>query len=187
MYYTTFREILGDNVTGGDWAFPVYTQGERNFFVPKITEYFVRSSVNASIGFPYVMVPLFTTEEVLFNRAEANVYLGNTAAVLADLNLFASKTIADYNVAVNTITLTDIKNFYGISDTKSALIQTIMDFKRAAYVQEGMRWFDLMRYKVPVTHITSTGTEMTLEANDLRRVFQIPASAKTSGIALNPR
>jgi hypothetical protein len=187
MNYSTFREILGANVTGGDWAYPAYTQGDKNYFVPKITEYFVKSSVNASIGTAYVMVPLFTTEEVLFNRAEANVYLGNTTAVLEDLNLFASKTIAYYDAAVNEISLTDIKNYYGISDTKSALIQTIMDFKRAEYVQEGMRWFDLMRYKVPVTHISSTGTVITLEANDLRRVFQIPASAKTSGIALNPR
>lgn len=187
MNYTLFREILGANVTGGDWAFPVYTQGEKNYFVPKITEYFVKSSVNASIGTAYVMVPLFTTEEVLFNRAEANVYLNNTTAVLADLNLFASKTVANYDPAVNTITLAGIKAFYSISNTQQALIQTIMDFKRAEYVQEGMRWFDLARYKVPVTHVTSTGNVMTLEVNDLRRVFQIPASAKTSGIALNPR
>jgi hypothetical protein len=143
--------------------------------------------VNASIGTAYVMVPLFTTEEVLFNRAEANVYLNNTTAVLADLNLFASKTIANYDPALNEITLASIKAYYGISNTQQALIQTIMDFKRAEYVQEGMRWFDLARYKVPVTHVTSTGNVMTLEANDLRRVFQIPASAKTSGIALNPR
>jgi hypothetical protein len=187
MNYTKYREILGANATGGDWAYPVYTQGEKNYFVPKLSEYFVKSSVNASIGVPYVMLPLFTTEEVLFNRAEANVYLGNTPAVLTDLNLFASKTIANYDVSFNELTLTGLKDYYGISDTKSVLIQAIMDFKRAQYLQEGMRWFDLARYKIPVTHVTSTGTSMTLEANDLRRVFQIPASAKTSGIALNPR
>src|SRR6202007_3227825 len=62
-------EILEGNVTGGDWAFrnQLYTAGTENYLIPKINEYFVRSSVNATIGIPYVMVPLFTAEEVLFN------------------------------------------------------------------------------------------------------------------------
>lgn len=187
MNYVMYREILGDNVTGGNWAYSVYSYGEQDYFVPKITEYFVKSSVNASIGTAYVMVPLFTTEEVLFNRAEANTYLNKTTDVINDLNLYASKRIADYDPAVNAITLAGIKTFNGISDTKKTLIKTILDFKRAEYVQEGMRWFDLMRYKTPVVHYPASGEVLTLEADDLRRVFQIPASAKTSGLTLNPR
>jgi hypothetical protein len=62
-----------------------------------------------------------------------------------------------------------------------------MDFKRAEFVQEGHRWFDLQRYKVPVTHYTDRGETMVLQAGDKRRVLQIPLSATTSGIALNPR
>jgi starch-binding outer membrane protein, SusD/RagB family len=62
-----------------------------------------------------------------------------------------------------------------------------MDFKRAEYVQEGQRWFDLQRYKVTVTHQTINGETLTLTADDKRRVLQIPASALTSGITLNPR
>jgi hypothetical protein len=143
--------------------------------------------VNATIGDPYVMVPLFTTEEVLFNRAEANVYLGNNDAVLADLNLFASKRIKNYSASTHKITTTTIKNYYGITSVANGLLQTIMDFKRAEYVQEGSRWFDLQRYKIPVTHYTVFGETLTLTVDDKRRVLQIPASALTSGIALNPR
>lgn len=187
MTYSIYRQVLGSNATGGDWAYPVYTQGEQNYFVPKITEYFVKSSVNASIGTAYVMVPLFTTEEVLFNRAEANAYLNKTPEVIADLNLYASKRISFYDAAYNTLTLSSLKAYYGISDTKTTLIQTILDFKRTEYIQEGMRWFDLMRYKTPVVHYTRAGEVLTLSADDLRRVFQIPASAKTSGLTLNPR
>ncbi|SFE97014.1 SusD family protein [Chitinophaga sp. CF118] len=187
MTYAIYRDVLYENATGGSWAYPVYSYGEQNYFVPKITEYFVKSSVNASIGTAYVMVPLFTTEEVLFNRAEANTYLNKTTEVLQDLNLYASKRIANYDATTNLLTLSGIKAYNGIADTKKTLVKTILDFKRAEYIQEGMRWFDMMRYKMPVTHVTSKGETITLGADDPRRVFQIPASTKTSGLELNPR
>ncbi|NLR65948.1 RagB/SusD family nutrient uptake outer membrane protein [Chitinophaga varians] len=180
-------QVLGYNVTGGRWAYPIYYYGSQNYFVPKLTEYFVKSSVNATIGQPYVMVPLFTTEEVLFNRAEANAQLGKSAAALKDLNLFASKRIRNYDPSVHTITTTSIRNFYGISNEKDGLIHTILDFKRAEYLQEGMRWFDLQRYKMSVVHTTREGEILELKPGDNRWVFQIPQSATTSGIALNPR
>jgi hypothetical protein len=179
--------ILTYNVTGGDWVYPVYYYGNQDYFVPKLSEYFVKASVNAEIGDPYVMTPLFTTEEVLFNRAEANVYLGNTTAALQDLNLFASKRVKNYNASQHTITTTKIRNYYGTDNVKDGLISTLLDFKRAEYIQEGMRWFDLQRYKMPVTHQTVRGETLVLTADDKRRVLQIPASATTSGIELNPR
>ncbi|SFE06527.1 SusD family protein [Chitinophaga sp. CF118] len=185
--YAHETAILGQNVTGGNFVYPIYYYGTRDYFVPKLTEYFVKSSVNATIGDPYVMVPLFTTEEVLFNRAEANLYLGNTDAVLADMNLFASKRIKSYSTAAHRITTSSIKTYYQTSSLANALLNTIMDFKRAEYLQEGQRWFDLQRYKISVTHYTVFGEELTLGADDKRRVLQIPASALTSGITLNPR
>jgi hypothetical protein len=182
-------EVLSSNVTGGNWAFiyQLYTAGTNNYLLPKINEYFVRNSVNADIGLPYVMVPLFTTEEVLFNRAEANAQLNNISAAIDDLNMYASTRIRNYNPGVNTITTSRIKSYYGISNTKDATIRTILDFKRAEFVQEGMRWFDMLRYKMPVTHETSEGETLTLAADDPQRVFQIPESASLSGIEPNPR
>jgi hypothetical protein len=61
------------------------------------------------------------------------------------------------------------------------------DFKRAEFVQEGLRWFDIMRYKAPITHSTRDGETMTLGADDPRRVFQLPVTSKTSGLPMNPR
>jgi hypothetical protein len=180
-------QILGNNVTGGDYVYPLYYYGTRDWFVPKLTEYFVKMSVNATIGDPYVMVPLFTTEEVLFNRAEANLYLGNSDAVLADLNLFASKRIKNYNTSAHRITTASARSYYQTTSSANALLNAIIDFKRAEYVQEGQRWFDLQRYKISVTHTTVFGETFTLETDDKRRVLQIPASALTSGITLNPR
>ena len=182
-------EILDFNVTGGDYAFrrQLYTAGTNNYLIPKINEYFVKQSVNATIGLPYVMVPILTTEEALFNRVEANIYLNNTSAALADLNAYASTRIYNYNAAANTITAASMSNYYGTGSLQNDLLLTMIDFKRAEYVQEGMRWFDLLRYKVPVTHTTVDGKTMTLTATDVRRLFQLPQSVATSGIALNPR
>ena len=187
MDYARQIAILANNVTGGRWVYPVYYYGNQDYFVPKLTEYFVKASVNATIGDPYVMIPLFTTEEVLFSRAEANAYLGNTAAVLQDLNLFASKRISNYSASQHAVTSAKIRSYYGTNDVQAGLIATILDFKRAEFVQEGMRWFDLQRYKAQVTHGTRTGQVYVLTADDKRRVLQIPQSATTSGIALNPR
>lgn len=182
-------EILDYNVTNGEYAFrrQLYTAGTNNYLIPKINEYFVRQSVNATIGLPYVMVPVLTMEEVLFNRVEANIYLNNTAAALSDLNAYASTRIYAYNPAIHTITSTSLNNYYGTGSLQNNLLLAMLDFKRAEFVQEGMRWFDLQRYKVPVTHTTSTGEVLNLAAADPRRVFQLPESVATSGVPLNPR
>jgi hypothetical protein len=182
-------EVLGSNVTGAPYAFSrqTYTLGTNNYMLPKINEYFVRVSVNATIGYGYVMVPLLTTEEALFNRIEANIYLNDLNAALNDLNAYASTRIYNYSPADNNITIDKMQRYYGINDERMATLATLLDFKRAEFVQEGMRWFDLLRYNLPVTHTTTDGKKMVLEANDKRRVLQIPESAKLSGVALNPR
>jgi hypothetical protein len=186
---TLLDEILGRNVTGGEWAFnyQVYTIGTNNYALPKINEYFVRNSINANIGIGYVMVPLFTTEEVLFNRAEAYLYTNNANAAIADLNTYASTRIDKYNATEHAITPAKLQGYYQTNSTPYNTLLAILDFKRAEWVQEGMRWFDLLRYRVPVTHQTTDGQILMLGGEDPKRVFQLPASVSTSGMPLNPR
>jgi starch-binding outer membrane protein, SusD/RagB family len=133
------------------------------------------------------MVPLFTAEEALFNRAEANVFLNNIDEVVNDLNAYASTRIYNYNAVLHTITADRIRSFYRTSDIQQGAFSAVMDFKRAEFVQEGMRWFDLLRYKVPVVHQVIGGQKLTLKADDPMRVFQIPDVAKLAGITQNPR
>lgn len=182
-------QIFTDNVTSGQWAFEfqLFTVGSENYLIPKINEHFVRNSLNADIGVGYVVVPLLTTEEALFNRIEANAYLGNSTAAIADLNTYASTRIRNYNASQHTITANRLRNFYGTNDLRAAILTTLFSFKRAEYVQEGMRWLDLIRYKVPVVHFTAEGNILDLAGDDPRRVFQIPQSAQQAGIKLNPR
>lgn len=177
----------GANVTGGRWVFPLYTQGEDNWLVLKFREHFVRASDNANFGEAYTIFPLFTAEEVLFNRAEAQLALGNNEAARADLNLYASVRIDNYNAATHAITDAKLRNFYNTSNVSQGLLRALLDFKAAEFVQEGMRWFDILRHKLPVYHPTVSGEVITVLADDPRRVLQIPQDAIQAGIAANPR
>lgn len=175
------------NVTGARWVYPLYTQGTDNWLILKFREHFVRSGANANIGFPYTIFPLFTAEEVLFNRAEANLELGNLEAARADLNLFASTRIEDYNARTHNITNTKLRAFYGTNDPKEGLMAALLDFKAAEFVQEGMRWFDILRHGITVQHPTAEGGLLILAPGDPRRVLQIPQEATLAGIEQNPR
>jgi starch-binding outer membrane protein, SusD/RagB family len=174
-----------------DWAYPIFTQGEGNLLIPKLTEYFVKESVNAEIGTVYVMVPLFTAEEVLFNRAEANLYLNNQAAAIADMNLFASKRLRSYNASTHAITLAKIRSYYGLTNTTAnnnlGVLYNIMDFRRLEFAQEGMRWFDILRYGIDVVHQRAEGQKITVPKGDPRRQLQLPQSVTLSGVELNKR
>ena len=202
-YYTSRYGVDGDkqsrifprpdSITGGVLAFALYSVSGDHKLVPKIDEYFVKVSVNAEIGTPYVMVPLLTVEEVLFNRAEAYTYTNNINAAIADLNVYASKRINNYSATTHNITAAKINAAFGTTDIRNGLIKAILYYKRAEFIHEGMRWFDILRYKMPVTHATSPDPSgavqvlATLAADDPRKVLQIPASTSLSGLAQNPR
>ena len=188
-----YETIWGANVAGGQWGQQLYGQN-LTLNMPKFREHFVRESQNANFGDPYNIIPLFTAEEVLFNRAEANAWLGNTTAALKDLNDYASTRMIlseqepVYDPATLNITAAKIRSFYRINAVREGLLATILDFKRVEFLFEGLRWFDLMRYKIPVVHTTADNkTTITLGPDDPRRIFQIPQEATLSGIALNPR
>jgi hypothetical protein len=133
------------------------------------------------------MLPIFTVEEVLFNRIEANAYLNNTAASLADLNTYVSKRVDNYDASKHKVTAASMQSYFRTNNLRNNIIETVLAFKRIEFVQEGMRWFDIQRYKRTVTHQTKGGAVISVPAGDNRRVLQIPQTAAISGIQQNPR
>lgn len=210
-------------VSGGAWAFPLYTQGSgsyKHYLIPKINEFFVETSIGSGIGDGWQMVPLFTSEEVLFNLAEAYTYKGQTDNAIALLNTYLSTRITQYDETLDNIDetkLTDsyastpadqaelqkgiidifdgtgkpttIAAYYTLTDVQKALINTMLEYRRAEFVHEGMRWFDVLRYGFEITHYDHQGTPLVvLRQNDPHRVFQIPATAAAQAdLQLNPR
>ncbi|CAN5903507.1 RagB/SusD family nutrient uptake outer membrane protein [soil metagenome] len=176
-----------NNVTGTRWVYPIYSQGSDHWLILKFREHFVRETANANIGLPYTIIPLFTAEEVLFNRAEARVALGMLAGAREDLNLYASRRIENYSASSHAITDAKVRAFYGTNDVREGLLKTILDFKATEFIHEGMRWFDILRHDLPVVHQTFEGQTVTLPPGDPRRVIQIPQEATLAGLVRNPR
>ncbi|QNK64952.1 RagB/SusD family nutrient uptake outer membrane protein [Pedobacter sp. PAMC26386] len=176
------------NVTGGSWADIALGYGASGEMmgVNKWRGNFI--NITPAIGNYYVYIPLLSAEEVLFNKAEALVMQGNYAAAITDLNTYLSTRISGYKASTHNLTTDKVTAFYKISDVKQALINTILDFKRVEFMQEGLRWFDILRYNLLVEHTDENKKQFLLPANDLRRVLQIPQTAQTAGgLAANPR
>lgn len=194
--YPSIRYGLGNNVftkifnspnpSGGRYAYPLYgTPAVYN--IPKFYEHFVKESISANIGEPYNTIPLFTAEEAVLNRAEAYVRVNNRNAAIDDLNAFISKNILSYTTSYNLTAKKAVDYFKMPSDTSGAIINTALEFKKAFFLHEGLRWFDILRLKLPVTHNTVSGEVIVLAADDKRRALQLPILTKQAGLEPNAR
>jgi starch-binding outer membrane protein, SusD/RagB family len=185
---TRIREIVGANPTYGNYAFTIYNSAVQVYFVPKFREHIVRTGTNSNTGFVYTNISLFTAEEALLNRAEAYAMQNKLEESLADLNTLASKRIVDYDPTNHTLTANKLYNFYNESVNQRATLAAVLDFRRAEFLHEGLRWFDILRHNIPVQHVTRDGQTLELRSDDPRKVLQIPTEAITmGGIQPNPR
>ena len=184
------------NVTGGQNAFLSISGGI--CVIPKYFEYFKRESINANYGVGYVMVPSFTIEEVLFNRAEAYVMKNDFTNALKDLNAYYPRRIDKYNATIHMVTAAKVTAYaakdatipapaYALSAAQIPYIKVILDARRAEFIHEGLRWFDIKRMHLAITHAIVGGSSITLTPSDLRRAVQIPLDALAFGIVPNTR
>jgi hypothetical protein len=73
------------------------------------------------------------------------------------------------------------------TDTAGAMVQTALDFKKAFFLHEGLRWLDIVRLKLPVVHATAAGEAITLAGDDKRKILQLPVLTKQAGLEPNQR
>lgn len=174
------------NVSGSFYAYDLYGANPQVYNIPKFYEHFVRENLSANSGQPFNTIPLITGEEALLNRAEAYFWLNNPNAAINDLNAFISQNIDDYNPGTDRVTASKCASYYGTSGS-AGIFFAILDFKRAFFMHEGMRWFDILRLRIPVVHSTQSGEQIYLAPDDNRRVLQLPALTKQAGLEPNPR
>ena len=183
----------GNTAAGKGFNYRAWTTGgSDNLILYKQYEHFHYTNITAGIGYAYIMMPLFTSDEALMNRAEAYAQLGRLDLAIKDCDLFASTRISGYNTSVHAVTVEKSKAFFNVTDDKKAIIETILDFKKRAFLTEGLRWFDILRHRIPVKHnfIDQNGEEtfIELKPDSDRRMFQIPDQATLlSGVEPNPR
>lgn len=186
-----FDLIIGDKI--------LYAAGELQLgFIPKFQDRIEATGGNADIGYPNSIVPIFTTEEALFNRAEAYAMKTDYTSTLSDLDAYFSKRTKAYNpdnkvdfdrikLAYESVALPELEPFYAVNADQEYYISYLLDLRRREFIHEGLRWFDVKRYNLEVVHMLVDGSTITLPKDDLRRVIQIPAQAVAIGLQANPR
>ncbi len=141
----------------------------------------------------YVTNVLFTTDEVLLNRMEAYAMLHNYDKSLSDMTLYLK---TKYNITVPDRTMllsTSAKNyslytpFYGLTIKQLALVKIITELRQKEFYEEGLRWFDIRRFYLPVSRKSSNPLYSPLRKEDPRKLLQIPAEAINRGLEANPR
>lgn len=162
---------------------PAFVKGDNGLLPVRYQNLFERSSLNSNVGIPYHIAPSLTGEEVLLNRIEANTYLGNTQAALADLQLLSNRR---YTGPDTELTFEKLKAFFGATNEPSftdqlALLNYVLLERRKEFIIHGMRWFDIKRYGITVNHTLQNGSVVTLESDDVRKILQIPESAQEVG------
>ncbi len=221
-YYSRFGLSLNDarsmlfadsGTSGGDWIFLGCFYGSDMLFLPKLDYDLYKSSVSATSGIPYSVMPLLRMEELLLNRAEAYVMTDDFDKAIADMNVYLSQRIVR-DATSDSGRVYDPKNFYlsrdraleaTISDRtvngfinqyndtaswpeiKKALVILLLRYRNLEFWQEGLRWYDIRRWNIPVKHTLASGASNTLAPGDGRRVLQIPESALLSGVEKNER
>lgn len=180
-----YSEIFDNNPFGltDERKDPAWVAGTNGLAATKYEFLFERSSITSNVGLNYTIFLGFRGEEVLLNRAESYIYQNKVSSALADLQFLASKRY-DGNA---TLSLPLLQAYYGTSNSQNAVFGYLMDERMKEFIHEGLKWFDLKRYKVPVTHVLSDGSSITLKADDKRKVLQIPQAAiDLGGLEQNP-
>jgi starch-binding outer membrane protein, SusD/RagB family len=163
--------------------YPIYLRGT-GWGLAKYEFLFERSSLTSNVGLYYTIMPVLRGEEVILNRAEAYAFSNNFDAAMADLQVIV-KNRYEGNPAV---TLPVLRSYYGNNNNLVATVRFILDERRKEFMHEGLRWFDIKRYGIPVTHATQFLDQLFLEADDKRKILQIPKAAiDVGGLEPNPR
>jgi hypothetical protein len=170
---------------------PAWVAGENGLAATKYEFLFERSSLTSNVGFNYTIFLAFRGEEVVLNRAECFIRENNLTAGLSDLLLLARRRYRDIDAefpAMTTAQLTQLlRGYYGSNNDQVNAFRYLMEERQKEFMHEGMRWFDIKRFDVPVTHITQDGGTITLQAEDNRKVLQIPQAAiDVGGLEPNP-
>lgn len=182
-----YNEIFNSNPFGATdlRSDPAFVQGEDGIVATRFENLFERTSLTSNVGYGYTIFMGFRGEEVLLNRAEAYALQNRLSEAVADLQTLSSKR---YDEPVN-LTLETIQSYINSGDAQNDVLVYIIELERPKeFIHEGLRWFDIKRYELPVTHTLNDGSVITLERQDDRKVLQIPEAAQEIGnLKPNPR
>lgn len=199
-------------VSNNVFNYVVWYNDEISKYILRKTPFlFEYTDLQAGIGYPHCEYAVFTTDQLLLERAEAYALSGQYDKAVADLNS-ELKAFSSNGVQLS---LESIKKYYkGISyytpasptpkkkfhtsfaiddDTQEPLLQCILHLKRIITLYDGERMQDVKRYGMTIfrrtlTNITQvTAVTDSLTADDPREAIQLPQEQISIGLQANPR
>lgn len=189
----------GTNPFGKAWVYDFYSyNSSRTLFTPKFEEYFKYTNLTANIGIAYAGIVLLSNDEFYLNRIEALVMKGRTAEANTELEFFLGTRTTGYNATTDKLTearittlypviADELTPFYTMTPVQTSYVKAIAEARRRDFVHEGLRWLDVKRFNIVVSHATFGKPTITLTKDDKRRALQIPLSASNYGVVKNPR
>ena len=202
-YYTEMKEYAATNL-------------DRTIFW-KLPYLFEETDPIAQIGFYRTVYPVFSGDETLLIRAEANIMLKDYDSACNDMTLW----LHNINKTTYVLDPTKVLNFYSNigycydDDTRmnstikkhlhpafaidvegslqECMLQCVLQFRRIETLQTGLRWFDVKRYGIEIVRrvMDDKGLPVTLvdslKVDDNRRAMQLPMKVLSSGMTANPR
>ena len=187
------------------------------FFSGTVGEMFEYTDKVAGIGYAHNVRSEFFGEETLMCRAEAKAFLGDLEGAIADLktwelslrstanddgseNMYKDLTlqrINDFYVnkdpgygIVKTIHIDEVfpSTEYSVTDANLGVLQCVQHFRRIVTVHNGMRFFDIKRLGLEITHVIGKDSRTeTLTMLDPRKALQIPNEVISAGLEPNDR
>ena len=142
----------------------------------------------------FVTNVLFTVDEVMLNRMEAYAMIHDYDRCIDNmLDFMKAKYDVEPVCPRSAYTWTSSDNyaiytpFYGMTLKQLALVKTITEFRQREFLHEGLRWFDIRRFYLPVKRDSKSPWYRPLVKEDERKLLQIPAEAINRGLKPNPR
>ncbi len=214
------RETAGSSMPWGNIGYnssncPYIMYPDKRVLFPHAGYYFEFTDEIAQIGFAKTVYGMFTSDETLLIRAEANIILGNNEEALADINKWARNFYKKESLDKD-VTLDEVNKFYNgmrystsdpnkvsqkkklqplqftIKDkTQENMLHFVLQCRRLLMLHSGLRWFDVKRYGIDVHRFKKINNSYQLQESlpfgDLRRAIQIPQDVVSSGLTANPR
>lgn len=181
---------------------------------PKLAMYFEYTDKVNGIGYRHAVIVPFTTNETLLCRAEAYIMKAQPeyGKAVSDINDWLTSVC--YVGKAPVVTEDDINTFYKnieytpipiesaaqrtvkkelnpiiqfVDEKQENLIHCILHLRRIETIHEGLRWYDIKRYGIEISHNREGLSPDILTKNDLRRAFQLPQDVINAGLDANPR
>lgn len=183
---------------------------EYGVFVAKCWYLFEYKDKVAGTGLYRSVMRHFTTNELLLNRAEAKILSNRIDEGIEDLKYWAKSYDVNPSNPMSDLTGESIRNFYykgknnafvptlhttevspgwTIPDNQMPYLWCCLHFRRIETIHEGLRWHDIKRFGIEITHKIGNNPTITktLIADDDRTAIQLPPEVIMNGLPANPR